>query len=114
MEEEGMRIVPSLALAGIIAAAVPSVARAGGGPAWLRAYMTSYSTRSLAASHALIPAWARKYNMNCSGCHYPAAPRLNATGIKFRWAGYRMPDAIGENVDVTTSRCAAGRATSIA
>lgn len=48
-----------------------------------------------------IPAWARKYNMNCSGCHYPAAPRLNATGLRFRWAGYRMPEEIGEAVTVT-------------
>ena len=47
-----------------------------------------------------IPAWARKYNMNCSGCHYPAVPRLNATGLTFKWAGYRMPDEIGEKVEV--------------
>ncbi len=47
-----------------------------------------------------IPAWARKYNMNCSGCHYPSAPRLNATGMRFRWAGYRMPEEIGEAVSV--------------
>jgi hypothetical protein len=46
---------------------------------------------------ASIPAWARKYNMNCSGCHYPAVPRLNATGVRFRWAGYRMPEEIGED-----------------
>ena len=49
---------------------------------------------------AAIPSWARKYNMNCSGCHYPAAPRLNATGQQFRWAGYRMPDEIGENAEM--------------
>lgn len=55
----------------------------------------------LASAGGAIPAWARQYNMNCSGCHAPAVPRLNATGIKFRWAGYRMPDAIGEKVDVT-------------
>lgn len=48
-------------------------------------------------AHA-IPAWARKYHMNCSGCHYPAPPRLNATGIRFRWAGYRMPNEIGRGV----------------
>lgn len=96
-----MRVVPSLALAGIVAAAVPSVAHAGRAPAWVGGYINRYSTRSLATSHALIPAWARKYNMNCAGCHYPAAPRLNATGIKFRWAGYRMPDEIGEKIDVT-------------
>ncbi len=44
-----------------------------------------------------IPAFARKYNMNCSGCHSPAVPRLNAKGFAFRWAGYRMPEEIGEN-----------------
>jgi hypothetical protein len=64
--------------------------------------MTSYAAeRNTAASHALIPAWTRKYNMNCSGCHYPAAPRLNATGIRFRWAGYRMPEEMGEKVEVS-------------
>ena len=47
-----------------------------------------------------IPAWARKYNMNCSGCHYPVVPRLNAEGLAFKWAGYRMPDEIGTKVDV--------------
>ena len=50
-------------------------------------------------AHAL-PAWARKYNMNCSGCHAPAAPRLNAKGFAFKWAGYRMPEEIGENQEV--------------
>ena len=47
-----------------------------------------------------IPAWARKYNANCSMCHAPAVPRLNARGIAFKWAGYRMPDEIGEKQDV--------------
>ena len=49
-----------------------------------------------------IPAWARKYNMNCSGCHYPAPPQLNAHGIRFRWAGYRMADdsELGRGVSV--------------
>src|SRR6266511_3536409 len=99
--EERMRILVSLGLASLIAAAVPPVARAGGSASWLGAYMTAYrSTRSSARKHTLIPAWARKYNMNCSGCHYPAPPRLNATGIKFRWAGYRMPEEIGEKADV--------------
>ncbi|MGH7521091.1 MAG: hypothetical protein ACREMI_07415, partial [Gemmatimonadales bacterium] len=96
-----MRVVPALALASLVTAAVPSLARAEGSASWLRAYMSSYgSARSSGASHALIPAWARKYNMNCSGCHYPAAPRLNAVGIKFRWAGYRMPEEMGEKTDV--------------
>lgn len=52
------------------------------------------------ARHRSIPAWARKYNMNCSGCHLAAVPRLNATGIQFKWAGYRMPEEIGENTEV--------------
>ena len=47
-----------------------------------------------------IPAWARKYNMNCSGCHGPAVPRLNAKGFAFKWAGYRLPEEIGENQEV--------------
>lgn len=47
-----------------------------------------------------LPPWARRYNMNCSGCHTPAVPRLNATGIAFKWAGYRMPDEIGEEADM--------------
>ncbi len=47
-----------------------------------------------------IPAWARRYNVNCSHCHAPAVPRLNATGIRFRWAGYRMPEDIGQQVTV--------------
>jgi len=55
---------------------------------------------SLPATASAIPAWARKYNMNCSGCHAPAAPRLNAKGLMFRWAGYRMPEEIGEKQEV--------------
>lgn len=47
-----------------------------------------------------IPAWARKYNMNCSGCHLAAVPRLNATGVQFKWSGYRMPEEIGEDIEV--------------
>lgn len=52
------------------------------------------------ATASAIPAWARKYNMNCSGCHSPAVPRLNAKGFLFRWAGYRMPEEIGEKQEV--------------
>ena len=47
-----------------------------------------------------IPPWARRYNMNCNGCHYPTVPRLNAIGLAFKWAGYRMPEDIGKNVEV--------------
>ena len=66
-----------------------------------RAYEVAYAARtSAAAAHFAIPAWARKYNMNCSGCHYPAPPRLNAIGQRFKWAGYRMPEEFGEKADV--------------
>lgn len=57
-------------------------------------------TRSSLYAHASIPAWARRYNVNCSHCHTPAVPRLNATGIRFRWAGYRMPEDLGTSVNV--------------
>ncbi|HET8761631.1 MAG TPA: hypothetical protein VFN94_11205 [Nitrospiria bacterium] len=48
-----------------------------------------------------IPAWARQYSADCSLCHYPAVPRLNATGYRFRWAGFRMPEEFGQEPDVT-------------
>jgi hypothetical protein len=51
-------------------------------------------------AHA-IPAWSRKYNMNCTGCHFPVPPVLNADGLAFKWAGYRMPDQVGKNAEVT-------------
>src|SRR5574341_1737979 len=92
------RIGLLLLTAAIGTVAVPSIAHGGGGgrSAWVRDYAAWY-----ALDAAKIPAWARKYNMNCSGCHYPAPPRLNATGIRFRWAGYRMPNEIGQQVDVS-------------
>lgn len=58
------------------------------------------STALHAGRSRVIPAWARKYNMNCSGCHYPTVPRLNATGLAFKWAGYRMPSEIGKSLEV--------------
>ncbi len=48
-----------------------------------------------------IPAWARQYNADCGLCHYPAVPRLNAMGYRFRWAGFRMPEELGQEPDVT-------------
>lgn len=62
----------------------------------LAALGVAAATLMPASAHA-IPAWARKYNINCSGCHAPAVPRLNAKGFAFKWAGYRMPEEIGEN-----------------
>ncbi len=48
-----------------------------------------------------LPAWGRKYNADCSLCHSPAVPRLNKTGQKFRWSGYRMPDEFGKSQDIS-------------
>lgn len=48
-----------------------------------------------------IPAWARKYNADCSMCHYPVVPRLNSFGQQFRRAGYRTPDEFNKEQDVT-------------
>ncbi|MDZ4863780.1 MAG: hypothetical protein SGJ01_10075 [Gemmatimonadota bacterium] len=62
--------------------------------------LTGMAVAGLVTDAGAIPPWARKYNMNCSGCHYPVPPRLNATGQQFRWAGYRMPDEIGENAEM--------------
>jgi hypothetical protein len=42
-----------------------------------------------------IPAFARKYNVGCTTCHV-AFPVLNATGRRFREAGYRMANVKGE------------------
>ncbi len=63
-------------------------------------YITAYNSSRLSALHARIPASARRYNVNCSHCHTPVVPRLNEHGQLFKWAGYRMPEEIGENVDV--------------
>jgi hypothetical protein len=89
-----------LLLAALSTAGAPSGARAERSAEWVRSYVATYTARSLKTAHLMIPAWARKYNMNCSGCHFPAPPRLNATGIRFKWAGYRMPEEVGEKVDV--------------
>ncbi|HET8580814.1 MAG TPA: hypothetical protein VFL31_07430 [Nitrospiraceae bacterium] len=48
-----------------------------------------------------IPAWARKYNADCSMCHYPVIPRLNSFGHQFRRAGYRLAEEFGKEQDVT-------------
>ncbi len=48
-----------------------------------------------------IPAWARKYDADCSLCHSPAVPRLNKTGQKFRWRGFRMADEVGQAQDIS-------------
>lgn len=51
-------------------------------------------------AHA-IPAFARKYNADCSMCHYPNVPRLNSFGHEFRRAGYRTPEEFNMDQDIT-------------
>jgi|GEM_PF-6641909 len=41
-------------------------------------------------------AFARRYGVGCETCH-ASYPQLNETGYKFRIAGYRMPDEIGND-----------------
>lgn len=48
-----------------------------------------------ATSASAIPAFARKYQTNCSSCH-TAYPTLNAAGRKFKEAGYAFPKIKGE------------------
>ncbi len=44
-----------------------------------------------------MPQFARKYKLPCTGCHDALAyPRLNDVGYKFRRAGFRMPENIGQ------------------
>ena len=45
-------------------------------------------------------AFARRYGVSCSVCH-ASYPQLNETGYKFRVAGYRMPDEIGNEAKWT-------------
>ena len=40
--------------------------------------------------------WARKYGVSCTVCH-TTVPRLTPVGYKFRAAGFRMPDEIGQD-----------------
>lgn len=48
-----------------------------------------------------IPAFARKYNADCSLCHYPNVPRLNSFGHEFRRAGFRTPDEFNKDQDIS-------------
>ena len=95
-----MLTLASLGLSAVVGIAAPSAGRADAAPTWVRDYVAEYAAHVERAG-APIPAWARKYKLDCSACHWPAAPRLNGMGIRFRWAGYRMPDEIGQKVDVT-------------
>jgi len=55
-----------------------------------------------ATSANAVPSFARKYDLNCSGCH-KAFPQLNATGREFKEAGYRFPTDPEKDVDEAIS-----------
>jgi len=46
-----------------------------------------------------IPAFARRENMSCDGCH-TTIPRLNRLGYEYRNAGFRMPNEIGQEREI--------------
>src|ERR1051325_2635345 len=45
-----------------------------------------------------VPMFARRCGVPCSPCH-ASPPRLNETGYRFRAAGFRMPEEIGQKLD---------------
>ncbi len=52
------------------------------------------------ASANAVPAFARKYDVNCNTCHR-AYPELNAAGRQFKELGYRFPAGSSFEEDVT-------------
>jgi hypothetical protein len=40
-----------------------------------------------------VPAFARRYGVDCKTCHAPQPPRLNNVGMLFQASGFRLPDA---------------------
>lgn len=60
--------------------------------------LAAFALTAIARDARALPQFARKYKMDCSGCHDALAfPRLNDVGYKFRRAGFRMPENIGED-----------------
>ena len=47
------------------------------------------------------PAFARKYSADCAMCHYAAFPRLNSFGLQFRRMGYRTPNEVNKDQDIS-------------
>jgi hypothetical protein len=64
---------------------------------FLAASIVVVSLAGLASRAQAMPMFARKYKMACSDCHdAPTFPRLNDVGYKFRRAGFRLPEQIGQ------------------
>jgi hypothetical protein len=103
-----MRSTSLLVLSVLGAAATPSTARSSDLPTEVRKYMTAHSAGAFAEARGAeasrsarlekaMPMFARKYGVACSHCH-TTIPRLNLTGYKFRAAGLRMPEEIGQQI----------------
>src|SRR5260370_565685 len=75
--------VPSADATAHPGAGLPLYARTSATRAAAYAAVRAYET------HLGIPAFARKYGMKCSACHF-AVPVLNAYGQAFKDNGYRM------------------------
>jgi len=60
----------------------------------LSAVLVVLASACLATPGHALPIFARKYNLQCTTCHF-AFPRLNAFGRAFRQNGYRMAGALG-------------------
>lgn len=67
-----------------------------GALAWSVIGVAGVAAMLVSARAEAMPMFSRKYKMDCSGCHAPAVPRLNVVGYKFRRAGFRMPEQIGQ------------------
>src|SRR5262245_47669466 len=63
----------------------------------LSLFMASVCFMLFPSTTSAIPAWTHEYGAPCSTCHYPAPPRLNAYGHKFRRAQYRLPGEFGKD-----------------
>ena len=50
--------------------------------------------RNMPGAAQALPAFARKYNVDCTYCHV-VWPRLNLTGYEFKRLGYRLPYEVG-------------------
>lgn len=95
-----MLVAPLFLLAGLARGAPAAPIRPAELGDRVRGYVATHTDVRGATAGVPIPAWARKYNMNCNVCHYPAAPHLNQVGIMFKWRGFRMPGEMGKSQEV--------------
>ncbi len=81
----------------LLAATVASDAAPDARLAEARAYVARMEARHAATG---VPAFARKYGLDCTTCHWPVSPKLNGFGLRFRWRGYRMENEVGQSLKI--------------